>query len=86
MCCLGFYLQACGVRNGDLVGIPKPSMRSWWPGQSELSELGWLFSKHHYAENALVLLNDTRAYSPEEREGGIRNLFGENGITVHFVD
>ena len=95
MCCLGFYLAACGVQRSDLAGVEGPSALNVRQG-SIPNKAKWLFDSsadaaalcHNHSKHCddLMYINDDKVISDEEREQRIREIFAQHGIAVEFVD
>jgi hypothetical protein len=86
-CCLGFYLEACGVDRGAMLGLWFPSLKI--PGFPETAH--WLVgngladSAISHAALALVAANDSPKYA-HSREARVTELFKKQGIDVTFED
>jgi hypothetical protein len=85
-CCLGFYMNACGVSDSKIEDVRLPSELDDIP-----SEAAWLVEKNiknlgmasPIAFN-LMLYND--AFSQFGREEEITKIFKEAGVEVEFVN
>lgn len=88
MCCLGFYLEACGVPREKLLGESCPSnLRELLPGQAD-----WLAEKalhkdrvDNLVEDEFISVNDDAQLSEKGRELRLQQLFKQRGIRVRFV-
>ena len=88
-CCLGFYLQACGLTDEELQDVAVPAEVK--PGLPE--EARWLRSVEHEGpgkqvtrDSLLMEANDGSSVPEDVREESIVELFKEQGIEVLFVD
>ncbi len=89
-CCLGFYLEAVGVK--ALVGKADPSDLSRIPKEShwlvEKIPSGIKYAGRSYFNSsqcsALVEANDGYRSTPKARESEVKALFKEQGISVTF--
>jgi hypothetical protein len=88
-CCLGFYLNACGVPQKQLVGQALPNdlaiLRTIAP-----EGMRWLFAKDgsdNYSASVvkLVSTNDRGRIKAKDREARIKEGFAKQGVTVRFV-
>ena len=86
MCCLGIYLESCGV--------PKSVLRNMnYPASVALDQIpeeaGWLINSEKAdsgAANDLMAVNDLTTIPEENREERITDIFSANGVTVLFKD
>ncbi len=84
MCCLGIYLDACGVSKDLLLSLRMPSFLEVIPLEAE-----WLINdedgRARSSEDVfeLAILNDTRAV--DDRENKIAEVFKKNDVEVEFV-
>ena len=91
MCCIGLYLEACGVEEERLVDIADPMgvmgllpVEAHWLRQGEQEDKTPLDS---YAASALMWVNDQmNTITEAEREEAIRARFSSHGVEVTFVD
>lgn len=86
MCCLGIYLESCGVPVDVLSDRKYPSgVRSELPAEAQ-----WLVAPGYESVDAiptkLAVTNDTRKLTEREREHQIQELFAAADIAVTFVD
>ena len=83
-CCLGIYLESCGVKRDRLLQIQDPAYL-----EVELPEQArWLMAGHQNSDQAgfLMKANDDQQAGPTEREEEIRYFFRQIGITVRFIN
>ena len=86
MCCLGFYLRACGVSVRGLTDETLPSdMLEDVPKKAR-----WLLKKTNEFENSsdcqyLIDQNDTEELNELTREKRIAARFQKHGVDVEFV-
>ncbi len=89
-CCLGFYLESCGVSPGALTDEPCPEdVAHDIPEEAEWLVYGKYGDdpKDSVFAEALISANDEVSdYTEEEREQLITGVFADRGVTVHFVD
>jgi hypothetical protein len=81
-CCLGFYLEACGVNTSRLLEMGLPS------DLNLPEEANWLLEdvdSERMVEGVIAEANDTHDLSEVYREHRVAALFAAQGITVHFV-
>lgn len=79
-CCVGMYLEHCGVTTSELKG------------KAVISELcatitpsaGWLMNQS--PRNELYSTNDDRELSDAERERDIAKYFATVGVEVEFIN
>lgn len=90
MCCLGFYLEACGIPRERLTGRSTPG--SILTKDQAPEEAKWLFQKdddrgsyHSGACIDLMRTNDATR-SERQREEIIAEEFAFHGVNVTFVD
>ena len=79
-CCLGFYLEACGVKRVDIVGVGSPVRLLYIPDEAK-----WLEVNEGEGSRPLVAANDALVLKASTRESRITNLFREHGVAVEFV-
>lgn len=92
MCCLGIYLQSCGVPADDLAGRKYPSSVHG----TMAPEAAWTVSNDPYrgpyaidnnpAFAVLATTNDNPKLAAREREQRITEVFAIHGVEVTFVD
>lgn len=79
-CCLGFYVEACGMQtkypNGDLVGLPS-CVADRTPAFDAKAFTG-------SSTDPLVNVNDFENDN-QKREEGITKLFSYVGVKVNFI-
>lgn len=91
-CCLGIYLEHCGVAKEKLLHITEPSGLFQKIGNEYPDQAKWLLKKgQEVVVNSnvtydLALVNDSSLYEEEEREKEITQLFFEHAIDVTFTD
>ena len=83
MCCLGFYLESCGVTKAGLTGRKTPAEVGavLFP-----TEARWLYDMDNDGltpSGELMAINDNG--SEYRREDLIKKIFAENGVEVEFV-
>lgn len=88
-CCLGFYLEACGVADEALVGESEPNDVARHAVESNASLVpDWLLDDilNDSADAcALMTHNDNERLSEEVREWRVTETFGRHGVTVEFT-
>lgn len=97
-CCLGFYLEACGVPDDQLRGYAAPG--SVYRNRAEYRDLvpKWLIGPpwHRLSDDPadavnsitaqyLMEVNDATDSTDAEREALIAKTFADHGVEVHFV-
>lgn len=88
MCCLGIYLEACGVPSDALENTPYPStyrLRPFIPAEAQ-----WLLardSRNPTSSDAIDLAttNDRTSIKARTREERIRAMFAKHDVEVVFV-
>jgi len=86
-CCLGIYLEACGVDKEQLSNKQDPY--DFARGYKLPMQTTWLMlGDHHNSDLAGQLMgaNDDRNLLEEQREEEITFLFAKVGITVRFIN
>lgn len=97
MCCLGFYLKACGANLVNNAQTPEEQAKA---GDNYPAAAEWLLYPDEALEHgisrdceALMHINDYPTEwkdggprTEEEREQMLRCVFAEHGIEVEFVD
>lgn len=87
MCCLGIYLEACGIAKDQLEDVETPANMD--PGQ-EIPV--WLLEDDLDPDDSspvareLMMVNDDSNVSEEKREDFIASEFEKQGIKVTFTD
>lgn len=84
MCCLGLYLEACGVPQSDLLKRKYPSGVDNVPSETHWCWRGALADSDTVGEIAST--NDKIDLPETERERRIVRLFRTQGIDLVFVD
>ena len=90
-CCLGFYANACGISDDEILGahilsyiVTPQSHPQVHPTFSDReAREGWVVAE------AIMNLNDRNdmgAKNDSERERELTAKFAKLGITIHFVD
>lgn len=82
MCCLGIFLNECGMKKKDLMGKGSPySLDTPLPQQAQ-----WLTNQWGNADltRELMKVNDDDTICDNTREKKLRELFRKKNITVHF--
>lgn len=87
-CCLGFYLEACGLKRADL----RHQLPSDCSGpRSDLVPV-WLLGRRAFSgridspqSSQLMRVNDSESWTDEERETRIIEIFKRKGVKVKFV-
>jgi hypothetical protein len=82
-CCVGFYLEACGVPRKHLLRanyFPRDTTPTVPAGAD------WLMVSRDAGEASVYVVNDAPGYSEEKRESLLTKLFADQGIDVTFVD
>lgn len=85
MCCLGFYLESCGLTPEVMLDEETPfNVRE----KIEGSGAEWLLNgiSHSGSGMALMIANDNMGKTDVSREGYIKQMFEEHGVDVTFVD
>ena len=90
-CCLGIYLEACGISRGRLNNSCDPSclVDEWSDVPDWMSEIyAGTLAKRRQAEavNALIKANDDESLTQDELERQIACGFAKQGITVDFIN
>ena len=83
-CCLGIYLESCGVDSNSLKQITDaPALPVELPEQA-----GWLMDGNVNSDLGAHLMsaNDDGQIRPIEREREIRHFFYQVGITLRFIN
>lgn len=87
-CCLGFYGQALGIDDADLISAPAPSdMADQYKTWGELLRPAPYKSCGYEPSivcTELMIANDDEDMSDNEREKHIEELFGRIGVEVEF--
>lgn len=102
MCCLGFFLTACGVPEAAVTDLSEPPEAFERPDQIPPAALFLVSSEEVVDEdyvdptyfdmrnsadaNSLMRANDDRTLDEQARESRIVDLFAGNGVDVTFVD
>ncbi len=97
MCCLGIYLQACGLSAENLSGRHQPADvkdKILTGCERRKQDFSWLFKQPGNTHDGkgskrvmdLVEANDSALTDGPSRESQVENLFAEEGIEVTFVD
>lgn len=85
MCCLGFYLNSCGVAKSAMRRDLLPSDVVMLDSPKEIQ---WLFEfdvSSRRNESVLASMNDAVGVTQHRREQQIRREFAKQGIKVKFV-
>ena len=88
-CCLGSYLQACGLTDAQLQDRHVPAdVRGGLPVEAQwLRRVIPIEGARQFTQDFhLMEVNDNEALTDAEREASITKLFKEQGIEVLFVD
>lgn len=84
-CCLGIYLQACGVRDEELGYSESPEKIQHLPNQAQ-----WLIEPTTYTDTGdtcnLMERNDIREIGEDEREEKIASIFAKHNVEVEFIN
>lgn len=99
-CCLGFYLNACGIKESKLTPYAdaadyctnektRPAAEWGWLLENPISPLRGLLRNSEHA-NKLINANDDfhepyKGRPDSEREAEVKALFAEQGIKVEFI-
>ncbi len=92
MCCLGIYLESCGIERARLLNRASPAALSASTMETFPEEAKWLICtnglrfRHPNKVSKLMEINDESSFSEEEREVEISEIFLENGIKVEFIN
>lgn len=92
MCCLGFYLESCGLTPAQLEGRDAPSEVVNAPESAEwlYDSAGALRLQHKRVQSDVCMqlmdINDSESEDAEDREAFITKAFAEQGIKVTFVN
>lgn len=81
MCCVGFYLKACGMKDVDILSKSVPSKVVDLPKHALWLVIGRLDSHN----SGLLHVNDTTFSSEDERENKITEIFAQHDVQVEFV-
>ena len=92
MCCLGFYLESCGVNRSDLLRVGDPDVVA--SSVSLPEETRWLVREENDDGEALwfqspecrLLIDENDERVSHLREERIAAMFAKQGIDVTFVD
>lgn len=91
MCCLGFYLESCGVPQETLTGAFYPRDRNVAPLVPD--EAKWLIQTSPLFNDqvdltldgsTLVGTNDRKALTEGHREAEITRIFAKHAVSVRF--
>jgi len=92
MCCLGFFLESCGMSLFDIEDKASPDGLSAYviPTQASwLLERNYSSAGHHNSKSCgdLMCINDSEKSfrSEEDRESDIRDEFLRNRVEVEFI-
>jgi hypothetical protein len=87
-CCLGFYLEACGVPREKLLYQAAPAeLGEVVPKQATWLVHGGIARGCHTAEAcALMSTNDEEEMKDTDREAKLIKLFAKKHITLKFID
>lgn len=77
-CCLGFYVESCGVSLRTMKGYAFPSELEGGRNVDKIAEA--IIDN----ESNLAEINDSTDLSPKKREVAITKAFAEQGIKVSF--
>ena len=80
-CCLGIYLEACGMPRDMLREISEPAYVLTTLPEETL----WLMDTEKYQDINLMTINDNQDLWETQRERKIAEIFAQHGITVEFV-
>ena len=85
-CCLGFFLQACGCSDEQLLGHATPNN----VGATHILPIDarWLCAAGSDTQACSLLMeaNDSSELTEEQREETVTELFKERDIEVLFID
>lgn len=90
MCCVGIYLEACGVPRAALkdhaaahcVDVPLPDDAKWLRDFNKPQ----MYNDSSAAAGNLYLCNDDPVISEPDREAQVAAGFAAQGVTVTFVN
>lgn len=80
MCCLGLYLESCGVPHEELLEREYPSRVSGFIPEEAM----WTVLSSDDLKVAWT--NDDSALSDDDREPKLVELFARHGVNLTFVD
>jgi hypothetical protein len=90
MCCIGFYMLACGATEAQIEDTSTPC--DMWLNEIP-SEARWLVNtievplrNDSSACTRLVTQNDNQVVTESVREQGITEEFAKHGVEVEFID
>lgn len=98
MCCVGFYLESCGVPRETLLGnaaAHSPEVALILPDEAKWLNNGDLYlpnsspiGRELYAINdRIIILNSLTPTMDElERENRVMELFSQQGVEVEFIN
>ena len=84
MCCLGIYLESCGVKREDLLKKLSPkSLIANIPMEAQ-----WLIERDSNSDLAkyLIEVNDNESFSDQEREHDLILFFAQAEVEVEFTN
>lgn len=88
MCCLGFYLEACGVPREKLLNESCPSnIEEFVPKQASwLGDINPQSDRlNNLVEDDFIGINDDPKLSDKARELRLTQMFKKRGVRVRFV-
>ena len=93
MCCLGIYLDACGIPRDELAGLGRPSDLMLGVDKGRVAfpdEARWLLRRENRRFNseaavALYQTNDSSQLTAAQREEALRRIFAQHGVDVEFA-
>jgi hypothetical protein len=83
-CCLGFYLESCGVSVRKLLDKKAPSDVNCSLKRGAWLLTGWNDREASHDASELMTINDCMGMYKRSREKRVRELFAGNGILVKF--
>ena len=92
MCCLGIYLEACGIPKEAMTQLKTPAepLRKHNPDPGK--DVSWAIMMNNGRltnspiTNQLMRINDSIGIDEANREDSVREILGERGIEVEFVN
>ncbi len=86
-CCLGQYLEQCGVPLDDLARRETPDQVQYDVQSPEIGLLvDFLYEDSTLLADRAININDDDSITNDERERRLISLFEPNGITLVFIN
>jgi hypothetical protein len=84
MCCLGFYAEACGLKDSDIKNIGTPSVLAK-RGVKIPKAMKWLLFSGDDSVDCSNLIQANDNQRQPNREEKIARLFAKHDVTVEFT-